>query len=481
MLSAATPFSFILFGASGHLAKIKIYPALFVLAQKRKLPLQYSIVGYARSALTQTEFRQLVETSIRTHTTTIDEQILQEFLQHVHYCSGQYDSYEDFIGLRTQLEHIEQGWSSVTRIGYFSVPPTVFSSISHNICRSELGKAPITLRLIVEKPIGANLKTFKEVRKSLTSCFSHTELYLLDHYLGKEAVRNIYFMRYGNPILERILKNTLIHHIEITAMEAAGIEDRAGYFEHTGTFRDMFQSHMLMIISLLTMRLTNAMTDFRKVRLHALEQLYLPPATTLADIALQGQYGAGNIQSEPVKAYLDEKDVAPQSRTNTYAALKLMTRMSRFEGVPVYLRSGKRLPKKETRISIVFQESHDLGAGSAPNRVDIILQGEAGIRFHLQTKMAGLEPVFRPLLVTDPLIPMGDVLPEHGQLLLEVIHGNTDWFLTFEEVDIAWRLLDPIQTYLEKKSTPLHVYDAGTQGPEEAQDWIEQYNTTWLL
>ncbi len=194
----------------------------------------------------------------------------------------------------------------------------------------------------------------------------------------------------------------------------------------------------------------------------------------MEDIALQGQYTAGTVNGKDVPGYRDEQDVASDSRTNTFATLRLMTRTSRWQGIPLILRSGKRLQKKETRISIEFQEPHPVGEGSTPNRLDIILQGEAGMRLHLQTKIGGPDAAFRPLIMEDPLICYGDCLPEHGMLLLEAIHGQRQWYLSFEEVHTAWRLIDPVQAYLDKDETPLYEYAAGSDGPAEAAAWAER-------
>jgi len=294
--------------------------------------------------------------------------------------------------------------------------------------------------------------------------------------LGKEAVRNIYYLRHANPILERMLKHTLIQHVEVTASEAAGIEGRAGYFEHTGTFRDMIQSHLLEMCALLTMQLIEEGESFRESRQRALEQLYLPSDAKPDDLILQGQYAKG--VSAP--GYTEEQGVSKTSRTNTFVAMKLFSHAQRWEGIPFYLRSGKRLTKKETRISIQFQMPKLSTPGGTPNRLDIILQGEAGMRLHLQTKLGGSTPQFRPLIMEDPLVCMGDCLPEHGLLLLEAIHGNHQWFLRFNEVRAAWILLDPLQEHLDGKKTPLHLYPAGSGGPKEADAWMKKDGRTWF-
>ncbi len=493
-LSTTTPFSFILFGASGHLAQLKIYPALYVLALKKRLPKDYALIGFARTKMKDEEFRALVEKSVRAQMLQVNEAVLKDFLAHMHYVGGQYDEREDFEVLRKKLEMIEgtegtpssgSGQAGIeekwTRVAYLSVPPSVFMPILNNFTASDLHRShDAPFRFIIEKPVGQDLQSFVELKKLLLSYFAETEIYLLDHYLGKEAVRNIFYLRFANPILERLLKNTLIHHVEITASEPAGIEGRAGYFDHTGTLRDMVQSHLLLMSALLTMRLTETTEGLRTHRLNALEQLYLPPAKNLDDLVLQGQYEAGKNGKENAVAYRKEADVAKDSRTNTFVAMKLRTRISRWEGVPFVMRTGKRLAKKETRISIQFQEPNEVGNGSSPNRLDIILQGEAGMRLHLQTKLGGSEPAFRPLVMEDPLVCVGDCLPEHAQLLLEAIHGHQEWFLTFDEVHLAWQLIDPLQSHLDDKKTPLYLYPAGTNGPKEADAWVEKEGMKWL-
>lgn len=494
-LKTTSPFSFVLFGASGNLAKLKIYPALYVLALKRRFPAEYAIVGYARTEMDDAGFRALVAESIHAQMPEVNKKTLEEFLSHVHYCRGQYDKTEDFAALADMLAQIEKACSERVpkpgeasasgrvewvRLAYLSIPPNVFTSVLQNICAGGVHKKGGDFRCIVEKPVGHDLASFEALQGELTSCFGEEEVYLLDHYLGKEAVRNVYYLRFANPLLERLFKNTLIHHVEITASESLGLEGRAGYFDSTGTFRDMFQSHLLMMASLLTMHIKDTDDLLQESRLNALSQFYLPPAADMNELVLQAQYTTGNVRGETVAGYLQEDGVAEGSRANTYAALRLLSRESRWQGVPFYLRSGKRLGKKETRISLQFQEPHAVGEGSSPNRLDIILQGEAGMRVFLQTKLGGTLPVFRPLILEDPLVCMGDCLPEHGLLLLEAIHGMKHWFLTFEEVRTAWRLIDPVEAHLEKPETPLRPYPAGSNGPEAADAWIARDGIQWF-
>jgi glucose-6-phosphate 1-dehydrogenase len=480
MLATTHPFSFVLFGASGNLAKLKIYPSLYILALKKRLPEQYAIVGYARTEMDDAQFRELVRDAIVEDMKEVNQNILENFLSRVHYYRGEYDKTADFAALATKLTALEHGWEEPTRLAYFSIPPAVFTNVLEGLEDGGVHVKGRPFRCIMEKPVGHDSKSFEGIRTQLMEQFTEDEIYLLDHYLGKDAVRNIYYLRYANPILERIFKNSLIHHVEIDASESLGLEGRAGYFDSAGTLQDFFQSHLLMMASLLTMRIVDEQESFRAVRLSALEQFYLPPAPDMDDIILQGQYTAGEIHGKPVPGYLEEEGVAPGSRTNTFIALKLLSRSSSWQGVPFYFKSGKRLDAKETRVSILFQEPHPVGKGATPNRLDIIMQGEAGLRLHLQTKLGGMEQEYRPLIMTDPLVCVGDCLPEHGHLLLEAFHGSKKWFLTFEEIRATWRLIDPLQAHLNKKKTPLYTYPAGCMGPKEADAWIEKDGAKWF-
>jgi glucose-6-phosphate 1-dehydrogenase len=474
----SSPFSFVLFGASGHLAKLKIYPALYVLALKKRLPKDFVVMGFARSEMTDEAFRAIVKESIEADFEEVNQKVIADLLAHTHYHQGGYDDRASYDAMGERLRELEKGWGSdKVRLAYLSIPPVVFNDVLKNLCDAKINDG--AFRCIIEKPVGHDLKSFEEVRSTLTECFDEEEIYLLDHYLGKEAVRNVYYLRYANPILERILKNTLIHHVEVVADETAGLEGRAGYFEGTGTLRDFVQSHLLEMMALVTMRIHED-GGIPDNRLNALQQIYLPPASDLNEILLQGQYTAGTVGGKPAVGYAEEKDVKPGSRTNTFIALKLSSRISRWQGVPFYLRTGKCLEKRETRISIQFQMPHSVGDGSGPNRLDIILQGEAGMRLHLQTKMGGEEPKFRPLIMEDPLVCVGDCLPEHAVLVLEAIHGRKDWFLTFEEIRTAWRIIDPLQAHLDKPTTPLALYPAGSPHPAEAAAWIAHDGIEWF-
>lgn len=480
MLQADNPFSLVIFGASGHLARIKLFPSLYFLALKKRLPKDYQVVGFARTDMDDAAFKNIVADAVRTHVAEVNESILSDLLTHVRYCSGQYDQADDFVKLATLLKKHES-WKKGVRIAYLSIPPTAFGGVLDNLCKGGVHDPEVhQLRCIVEKPVGHDTNSFMELKNRLYGCFRPEEVYILDHYLGKEAVRNVYYLRYANPVIERLLKNTLLSHVQITAAEDHGLEGRAGYFDTAGTFRDMFQSHLLQIAALLTMRLLSDEETIKHARLDALRKFYLPPAPDFSHIVLQAQYTEGVVGSVNVPAYRTEEGVAGDSRTPTFACMKLLSRSARWEGVPIYLRSGKRMKAKETKISIEFQDSLLLGKDLHKNRLDIILQGEAGMKFYLQTKMGGSEPAFRPLIMEDPLVCVGDCLVEHSLLFLEAINGNQQWFLDPDEVQTCWHLIDPLQQYLDDPKTPLYTYAAGTNGPKEADDFLKLGGFEWF-
>lgn len=484
VLTAKNDFTLIIFGASGHLAQLKIFPALYFMALKKRLPQNFVIVGFARSELSDESFRKKFRDAVHEHVEAVNEDVLTELLTRIHYHQGQYDSADDFAKLNEKVAELEKDFGKdAVRLAYFSIPPSSFGAVAENLCKGGLhtstalsaSKGDRRFCCIVEKPLGHDYKSSQDIQNALTKCFRPEELYLLDHYLGKEAARNIFYLRLINPIVERVMKYTLVTNVQITASESAGLEGRAGYFEAVGTFRDMFQSHLLQIMALLTMQLTER-ANLPEARREAIKNIYVPPAASLNDVVLQGQYSGSDAHC----SYRDEEGVSSDSKTSTYAALKLMTKMSRWQGTPFYLRSGKMLKAKETKIAIEFQNPYAKTYDVQPNRMEIILQGEAGMRIYLQTKMGGSEPEFRPLILEDPLVCVGDCMDEHGLLLLEAINGKQDWFLSFEEALMQWKIIDPLQTHLEKSDTPLYEYPCGSDGPKEVEEWLEKEGHEWI-
>jgi len=466
---AKNNFTFILFGASGSLAKLKIFPALYDLEKEKRMPKDYQIVGFARTPMTAESFRAFFADAIRTQEKNVDEKALSSLLEHVHYFTGNYDeekSYRDF--LRT-LKTLEKDPSRV-RMAYFSVPPSAFTDIFENLAAVNFNTRKAPLRLVIEKPFGYDLASAKLLKKTLQKNFKPEQLYLLDHYLGKEAVSNLLSLRYANSILTSLFTKEYVSNIQITAMEDKDIEGRANYFDNVGIVRDMVQSHLLQVLAYLTMFAPRDKTPqaihHEKARL--LKSIVLGPV-------VRGQYDT----------YTKEKGIPKDSQTETYAAIKLALKHPLWKGVPIYIRSGKNLKQKWTAVVIEFKprRAQRETPGLPANRIVIQIQPYEKIEFHLLTKLGGKTFDFHDLTTGRPIYCSGDCLVEHGRLLLEVIEGNQALFLDFEEIFAAWRVIDPLQkacNIKREKHCELHLYKKGSFGPKAADGLIEEDGFTWF-
>jgi len=463
-------FTLVVFGASGSLAKLKIFPGVYHLALEGRLnDVDYQVVGYARSKMSNEKFREIFAEAVRAAVDNVDEKLLLKILERVHYYSGEYDDEDAYHKLAGWLPEIEEKKDRV-RLVYFSVPPSVFSSIIHNVC-TKLDTEFAKVRLILEKPFGYNYRTAKELEKELTSCYYEHHLYLLDHYLGKEAVFNVLSLRYANSILTTLIKGKHIANIQITAFEPGGIEGRAGYFEHVGTLRDMVQSHVFQILAFLVMSLPaqiNEETLHREKR-HVFEDFKVDD---IEDSLVRGQYAG----------YLEEDGVASTSTTETFAALKLKIDNLRWHGVPIYLRTGKKMKQKWTAIVIEFKQ-HSLQEGAfedlGTNKLVIQLQPQEKIEFKLYTKMGGTKIAFTELTTGRPIFCSGDCLHEHGRLLLEAIRGNRLLFLSFEEVFAAWKVIDPLLDAFAENKVKLEKYEVGGMGTKGADKLVSDDGFMW--
>lgn len=477
MQVAEQNFTLVIFGASGSLAKLKIFPGLYQLALEGRLnDVDYRIVGYARSELTNQAFHDLIKEAISAAVDAVDQKVVDRILERVSYCCGQYDQEADLTKLASHVDSVE-GQGDWIRLAYFSVPPSVVPEIVKNTC-NKLDSDFAKLRLILEKPFGYDLKSAKELEQILLRCYGEDQLYLLDHYLGKEAVFNVLTLRYANSILTTLIKGKHIANIQITGFEDDGIEGRAGYFDNVGITRDMIQSHLLQILAFLVMSLPSEINQgtLHREKKHVFEDIkIIDPEKSL----VRGQYQSG----EGLAAYVDEDGVPVDSQTETFAAMKLYIDNLRWHGVPIYLRSGKRMAKKWTAIVIEFKQ-HALQKGYfgklESNKLVIQLQPNEKIEFKLFTKMGGTEIAFTELTTGRPIFCSGDCLHEHGRLLLEAIRGNRLLFLSFEEIYAAWDVVDPLIELFAKNDVPLESYDAGSaDGPKGAMDLIERDGFVW--
>lgn len=469
MIKADRNFSLIIFGASGSLAKLKIFPSLYELALEGRMPDDYAIVGYSRSDRSDDQFRATISKSVRAANESVDDKVLEDLCSRAYYVDGQYDELSGFEKLSERLSEVEADKDRV-RLAYFSVPPFLFEDII-KLLADTLGKEEIDLRLILEKPFGDDYESSKELKRILLSRFKKEKVFLLDHYLGKEALFNLMSLRYANSIFSYLIKGEYINNIQITALESVDIEGRAGYFEGVGTLKDMVQSHLFQMLIFLTMYIPRNFTSdlVHKSKVHLLENMYFDGNP---ENIVRGQYGN----------YRSHEGVNKDSMTETFVAMKMGIDSTNWHGVPIYLRSGKCLKNKWTSVVIEFkphQYQKNLDGHVEPNKLVIELQPNEKIEFYLLTKQGGRELLFEELSTSRPIYCSGDCLSEHARLLLEVIKGDQLFFLDFPEIYEAWKIIDPITDMFKGDEVPLEMYDCGGVGPEAADKLLEKDGFKW--
>jgi glucose-6-phosphate 1-dehydrogenase len=464
-------FTFILFGASGSLAHLKIFPSLYELFHKDRLPATFRLIGFGRKEIADETFRSIVRTSIRENVEYSSDSVIDSFLSSVFYFSGKYDEPDSFEELKRKCAAIEMGMFPV-RLAYFSVPPSVFAPILENISSVGIGN-DCDLRMILEKPFGYDNTSAHTLKELLVRHFREEQFYLLDHYLGKEAVANLLSLRYANTMISALLKKEYICNIQISALEQADTEGRAGYFDQVGVLRDMIQSHVLQILATATMPLpaSESAKAIRKEKIHLLQSLHFKD---IESSIVRGQYNG----------YCEEQGVADGSHTETFIALKLFIGLSAWKNVPVYLRSGKALASKWTSVVIEFKPHFDKSSDAdyPPNRLIIQLQPDHRIVLHLLTKKGGETFDFNTLQTGNTIQCEGDCLTEHGRLLLDVMLGKKDLFLDFEEIFASWKIIDRVQKLFRtgcENKIPLELYEKGGWGPRAADALLEKDGNTW--
>ena len=460
------PFIFTIFGASGDLAKLKIFPALFSLAEQNRLPESYAIIGFARSEKSLETFRQIFADSVKSKVkgdwTERRETVLQKMLTHVHYHRGYYDQVDSFLAyadFRSQLLPDYQ-----QEIFYFSTPPQTFIPIIEN-----LGKTPGKERMkpIIEKPFGTDEKTALELYHVIGENFLEGQVYLLDHYLGKKAVRSILPLRCHNYLLNVILKGHHIRNIQVSALEPFGVEERIGYFDKSGTIRDMIQSHLLQILGLTIMSIPLKKTsdNIHREKNNIIEALECEPSPQTICV---GQYQG--------YCEIDPNQCSPF--TPTFAAVKLTLDREEWTNTPIYLRSGKFVgDKKQTYIVIELNKSVHQEPESAANKVIIELSPDEKIHIRLLNDF-GDQISAEEMTSSESLACHGDYcLTEHGLLLLDVIRGRKENFISFQEILSCWRLTDKIIDYTASKRP--ETYDRHSTGPQGQDLLMEGFDFGW--
>lgn len=481
----------VIFGVTGDLTRRKLMPGLYENAKQGRLPSPFYILGFARREWSHEKMREVLRQGVLEHgrTKPVDEMVLDQLLENAFYVES---TFEDTEGYR-KLDQVLKKIGVQNTLFYLSTPPEVYSTIIENLGRSNLQICPDGWRrIVVEKPFGRDYESAQLLDNQLHSVFEEDQIYRMDHYLGKETVQNILAFRFGNGIFEPLWDRKYIDHIQITMAETGGVGTRAGYYDHAGVIRDVFQNHLLQLMTLTAME-APAVFDAKTVRdekVKVLKSIQQITGEAALKNTCRAQYVSGTMDGERVASYRDEPGVDPNSITETYMAARLFVNNWRWSGVPFYLRSGKRLPKRTTEIAIQFTQvplalfgQRNL-AIEAPNVLVIRIQPDEGIILSLGAKIPGNSMKIAPVMMKfDYTEAFGGEPPEaYERLLLDSLIGDATLFTRSDEVAEAWRLTQGIMdTWQEQNLHNLPIYEAGTQGPHGADDFIRSDGRQWRI
>lgn len=491
---ALEPTVLVIFGAGGDLAWRKLVPALYNLFVDRRTPERFAIVGVARKEMNDDAFRLRMREGVDRFSRRgkADEATWEQFAPLLSYVSEDISVADGDPALRERLEQLDREWETrANRIFYLAVPPTLLEAAAAHLSRLKVCKDCRRDRLVVEKPFGRNLESARTLNGMLMDMFVESQIYRIDHYLGKETVQNTLALRFANSLYEPIWNRRYIDHVQITVAETVGVEGRGGYYDRSGALRDMVQNHLLQILCLIAMEppVSFNADEVRNKKVDVLRAIRPIRPEDVNKVAVRGQYGKGVIDCGSVSGYRDEQGVAPDSATETFVALKLMIDNWRWQGVPFYLRSGKRLHSKVSEVSIFFRPApHQLFPHSAvenwqPNRLVIRIQPEEGITTRIQVKQPG---TFFMLGSANMRFSyreaFGNSSPEaYETLLLDVLRGDATLFMRSDQVETAWGVIEPILDAWETApSSGFPDYPAGGWGPEAADLLIARDGYSWI-
>jgi glucose-6-phosphate 1-dehydrogenase len=482
----------VIFGATGDLSGRKLLPALYNLAKQRMLPAGFAVVGAAIDDLTDESFRMHAADKIKqfSRTQPIDTKVLDAFLAGAFYVKVDFGKVDDFKGLQRRLEELDTSRHVAgNRIFYCATPPPTYETITEQLKAAAMTTGGGFHRIVVEKPFGSDLKSARELTRVLQRVFHEDSVYRIDHYLGKETVQNIMAFRFANSIFEPVWNSNLIDSVQITAAEEIGVELRGSYYERAGTLRDIVQNHALQLLALVAMEppLAFEANAVRDEKVKVLRSIRPVTDVEVAHSTVRGQYTKGWVLGEHVAGYREEQNVAPGSLTETFAALRLYVDNWRWANVPFYIRAGKRLPKRATEIRVQFKRPPHLTFGRQatqeldPNAITLRIQPEEGIslKFGAKVPSAGL----RIRSVTMDFQYMTSFLVEtpeaYERLLLDCMIGDPTLFTRADEVESAWKLIDPIEAAWRDDRPALGMYAAGTWGPAAAAKLMQNDGREW--
>ncbi|MBD0348022.1 MAG: glucose-6-phosphate dehydrogenase [Thermoleophilia bacterium] len=479
------PCAMVIFGASGDLTARKLFPALYALAYRRLLPERFAVVGSARTPLSHDEFRDQMREAVSEHARDEFRTDVWDWLaERTTYVSTEFASEQGEDRVAAELTRLDdERGTSGNRVYYLAVPPEAMPKLVEEV--GERRSARGWARLIVEKPFGRDLASARELNALLAGRFSEAEVFRIDHYLGKETVQNLLALRFANGIFEPIWNRQFVDHVQITVAESLGIEGRAAFYEQSGAIRDVFQNHLLQLVALTAME---PPIDFdaeaiRNEKVKVLRALHTPGPKNV----VRGQYGRGFEEGFEVPSYREEDGVAPDSETETYVAAKLYVDNWRWADTPFYVRTGKRLPKRETTIAIQFQRApHPLFSDAAtdglrPNVLLVHVQPDEGVSLAIAAKVPGQGMTIRTV---DMNFLYGGAfrtdLPEaYERLILDCLLGDATLFMRADEIEEQWSLVDAIVAAWQRDRPSFPNYEAGTWGPPAADDLMHRDGRSW--
>lgn len=483
----------IIFGASGDLTSRKLIPALFCLKTQKMIPEKFSVLGLGRTKITDNEFREKMKESILRYPEDeeIDESLLDEFAACLSYMPLDNTVEADFIKLRARLcDPDEKSCRDANFIFYMATPPSMYSIIAENLTKAGLSNQIGGFRrFIVEKPFGYDYQSAMELNMRLHELIAEEQIYRIDHYLGKETVQNLLVTRFANGIFEPLWNRNYIHRVEITSAESIGVENRGGYYDSAGALRDMIQNHLLQMTCLTAMEPPSSLEPnaIRNELLKVLQSLQPIREAEVAKQVIRGQYTGSTIRGECITGYRYEKGVARESKTETFVAMKFFINNWRWGGVPFYIRTGKRLPTRVTEVVIHFKRTpHHLFRREAgiptSNQLIVRIQPDEGILLKFDMKEPGsgfnvknVDMDFHYKDLTDVR-----VRPAYERLLYDVMTGDSTLFSRDDEVETAWKFIEPIQkAWAANPSIKIYGYPAGTWGPSVSNDLIEGCGLEW--
>jgi glucose-6-phosphate 1-dehydrogenase len=481
------PHTLILFGATGDLARRKLFPALYQLHQRKKLHPSTRILNVARSAYTDERFRDLATSAMKEFAPTAIQSMddWTDFAKRLHYCSVDASRDDDYETLKSVLESLEQKNGLQNRLFYLAMAPEFFGPVAGRIQSSGLAQTMGWRRLIIEKPFGHDYASAEALNTELCQVFREEEIYRIDHYLGKEMVQNIEVIRFANSIFEPVWNNRSIANVQITSSETVGVEERASYYEHAGALRDMVQNHMLQMVMMIAMEPPSRLKTeaIRDEKVKVLRSLHRFRVDEVAEHVVRGQYDAGVIQNHAVASYTDEPNVRKDSQTETFVAAKLFVDNFRWAGVPFYLRTGKRMAVKSTEIVIQFRDMpkhlyFNQDGKLGPNLLVIRVNPVEGMYIQLNAKRPGAEETVIPVAMEFSQTSANSA-EAYERLFFDAMRGDSTFFTRWDEVSLAWKFVDPIAAAFTENRTPLHLYPAGSWGPKAAEDLVQAEAHRW--